>query len=124
MAKLPTWGGGHTTGSGVGPDGVRHDLTSGRHGGQDTDLISWVNDTLKKRGITSSNSGRAVDVEQKFAAIMDRDGLAHADLYINFPTGPCTVKLGCNQVLPALLGPNRSLTVHWPNGRHTCHGVG
>ncbi|WP_329373372.1 polymorphic toxin-type HINT domain-containing protein [Streptomyces sp. NBC_00669] len=124
LAALPEYSGGHTTGSAVASDGRRYDLTSGLNRGEDSDLVSWVNGRLKKIGATNANSGRAMDVEQKFAAVMDRDGIANANLYINHPGGPCTVKLGCDSMLPVLLGPNRSLTVHWPGGSKTYEGVG
>ncbi|MFE9832858.1 ricin-type beta-trefoil lectin domain protein [Streptomyces halstedii] len=115
LARLPEYpGSGPTTGHAVADNGQRYELVSGR--GNDGDLVDWVNSTLQGAGVLPgrSRSGRAVDVEQKFAAIMERDGIGHADLFINFPTGPCTVRAGCHEVLNVLLGSNRTLTVHWP----------
>lgn len=115
LARLPEYpGSGPTTGHAVADNGQRYELVSGR--GNDGDLVDWVNSTLQGAGVLPgrSRSGRAVDVEQKFAAIMERDGIGHADLFINFPTGPCSVRAGCHEVLNVLLGGNRTLTVHWP----------
>ncbi|WP_327237793.1 polymorphic toxin-type HINT domain-containing protein [Streptomyces sp. NBC_01317] len=114
-ARLPAYQeGGPTSGRAVAEDGASYDLVSGNTR-EDAALIGWVNDTLRQRGVLpgTSTSWRASDVEQKFAAIMARDGIANANLVINFPTGPCTVRLGCDQVLDTLLGGDRSLTVHW-----------
>lgn len=123
MARLPEYQGGATSGHAVAADGTRYEgLTSGL--GDDGDLVDWVNSTLRQQGRLPGNakSGRAVDVEQKFAAAMQRDGVGHADLFINYPTGPCTVRMGCDDVLNGLLGSNRTLTVHWPGGGRRTYG--
>ncbi|MEU5977150.1 RHS repeat-associated core domain-containing protein [Streptomyces sp. NPDC047315] len=115
VGKLPAYkAGGPTSGRAVSADGTAYDLVSGNTK-EDAALVDWVNGTLRERGVLpgASKSWRASDVEQKFAAIMARDGIADADLVINFPTGPCTVRLGCDQVMDTLLGGERSLTVHW-----------
>jgi hypothetical protein len=84
---------------------------------QDEDLLNIVNKVLRDKGRLPgmSTSARASDVEQKFAAVMIRDGIDDADLVINFPTGPCDQRLGCDDVLDDLLG-KKNLTVYWPDG--------
>lgn len=80
------------------------------------DLINWVNQKLRAQGKLkgTSTSWRASDVEQKFVAIMARDGIKEADLVINFPTGPCKdAELGCDAVLSSLLDGVGTLRVHW-----------
>lgn len=128
-AGLPEYSGGVTTGIGVGSNGSVYDLVSGNKAA-DADLMKIVNDSLRAAGrlAGTSNSARASDVEQKFAATMVRDGIDNADLVINNPVGPCTVRLGCNDVLNTILG-GRTLTVYWPNGNggwesHTYGGIG
>jgi hypothetical protein len=115
-AKLPAYGGGQTVGHGVGSNGLAYNVVSGNERA-DAELINIVNKKLQSLGILrgSSKSVRAHDAEQKFAAIMLRDGITKADIVINNPSGPCGVRLGCRDVLGALLGPNRQLTVHWKN---------
>ncbi|WP_280687130.1 MULTISPECIES: ricin-type beta-trefoil lectin domain protein [unclassified Kitasatospora] len=121
-AKLPAYAGGATSGRAIAANGKAYDLVSGN---QDAALIDWVNSTLRQLGILKgvAKSGRAADVEQKFAAIMARDGIARADLVINFPTGPCTVRLGCDDVMDALLGSTRTLTVHWRDADGAWHDL-
>ncbi|WP_187645817.1 polymorphic toxin-type HINT domain-containing protein [Streptomyces sp. TRM49041] len=106
--------GGPTSGRAVTNDGRSYpDLVSGNKK-LNASLINWVNQTLRRKGkLGNATSSRASDVEQKFAAIMARDGIKEADLVINFPTGPCEVKLGCDQVLDALLEDVGILRVRW-----------
>ena len=113
---LPEYTGGATSGTGVSADGTVYDVTSGSKAA-DADLPKIVNDRLRAAGRLpgAANSARASDAEQKFAAIMIRDGIDRANLVINNPVGPCTVTLGCDDVLDTILG-DRSLTVHWPDG--------
>ncbi|WP_078516489.1 DddA-like double-stranded DNA deaminase toxin [Streptomyces sp. HGB0020] len=111
--------GGATTGIGATKSGRVFRLVSGNKKA-DAELLGIVNDTLQKKGILkgASKSGYASDVEQKMAAIMIRDDIDEAELIINHPNGPCSdVKLGCDAVLPALLGDKKQLTVYWPNGK-------
>jgi hypothetical protein len=115
-AGLPEYTGGATSGTGVSADGTVYDVTSGSKAA-DSDLLNIVNDRLRAAGRLpgAANSARASDAEQKFAAIMARDGIDRANLVINNPVGPCTVTLGCNDVLDTILG-DRTLTIHWPDG--------
>ncbi|MBS2545293.1 hypothetical protein KGQ19_00275 [Catenulispora sp. NL8] len=115
-AGLPEYAGGATSGTGVAADGTSYDLVSGNKAA-DSDLLQIVNDRLRAAGRLpgAANSARASDVEQKFAATMIRDGIDNANLVINNPAGPCTVTLGCDDVLGTILG-DRTLTVHWPDG--------
>jgi hypothetical protein len=80
----------------------------------DAQLISTVNSRLRAAGLLkgTSNSQRASDVEQKFAAMMSQGG-GEGTLVINNLEGPCPQPLGCNHTLPAILG-NSKLTVYWP----------
>ncbi|MFB9832665.1 DddA-like double-stranded DNA deaminase toxin [Actinoallomurus acaciae] len=115
-AGLPKYTG-PTSGSGVAADGRTYDVVSGNKRG-DADLLKIVNGRLRGQGVLpgAANSARASDAEQKFAAIMIRDGIDDANLVINNPTGPCMVRLGCDNVLNTILGPDKTLTVHWPDG--------
>ncbi|MCX4588588.1 hypothetical protein OG819_02165 [Streptomyces sp. NBC_01549] len=90
----------------------------GGFGEADAELIGIVNKRLQKAGVLSgrSTSSRANDAEQKFAALMLRDGIKKADLHINNPEGPCKQRLGCDDVLSIILGNKRQLTAHWPDG--------
>ncbi len=104
-----------TVGVGALPSGDMIRVISGNKKA-DSALIGIVNDRLRSAGyLGNANSARAADVEQKMAAIMIRDKVTKADLFINNPGGPCSQPLGCHQVLPAILG-ERQLTVHWPDG--------
>lgn len=113
---LPDYAGSVTSGTGVAADGRAYDVVSGNKSA-DAGLLKIVNNRLRAAGRLpgSANSARASDVEQKFAGIMIRDGIDNADLVVNNPAGPCTVTLGCDDVLDTILG-NKSLTVHWPDG--------
>jgi len=115
-AGLPEYAGGATSGTGVASDGRVYGIVSGNKSA-DADLLKIVNDRLRAAGSLpgAANSARASDAEQKFAATMIRDGIDNADIVINNPAGPCTVTLGCNDVLSTILG-DRTLTVHWPDG--------
>ena len=117
-SKLPEFipGRSSTSGVGVGGNGRTYDVISGNKNA-DASLIKIVNDKLRSEGVLTgtANSSRASDAEQKFAAIMIRDGIGDAQLVINNPQGPCTVKLGCDNVLDKLLG-SKKLTVYYPNG--------
>ncbi|MGW2657392.1 RHS repeat-associated core domain-containing protein [Streptomyces sp. NPDC001478] len=106
---------GKTVGLGITGEGAIYSVESGNKL-LDRKLIDIVNKRLQKLRILSVASGRAHDAEQKFAALMIRDGVKKADVWINNPTGPCRQGLGCDDVLNSLLG-KRELTVHWPNGR-------
>jgi hypothetical protein len=81
-------------------------------------LIDIVNQRLQDKGVLPgrATSSRASDAEQKFAAVMLRDKIGKADLYINNPSGPCVQRLGCDDVLSTILGNKKQLTVHWPDG--------
>ncbi|WP_406130467.1 hypothetical protein OHQ89_24970 [Streptomyces canus] len=107
----PTRGIGFTSSSG---DDV--ELISGNKK-NDADLIRIVNNKLRSEGLLpgSSTSTRASDVEQKFAATMIRDSAKEGELFINNPEGPCQQRLGCDNVLDALLG-DKKLKVNWPDG--------
>ncbi|WP_345033016.1 polymorphic toxin-type HINT domain-containing protein [Kutzneria kofuensis] len=116
-AGLPRYTpGGPTSGTGKAADGRIYDVVSGNKQ-QDADLLNIVNNVLRSKGRLPglATSARASDVEQKFAAIMIRDGIDDANIVINNPTGPCDVRLGCDDVLDDLLG-RKKLTVHWPDG--------
>ncbi|WP_331758859.1 RHS repeat-associated core domain-containing protein [Streptomyces anulatus] len=105
-----------TQGLGVYPDGRIHLINSGNKA-IDKDLMQIANKRLKEVGVTrgTSTSGAASDVEQKFVAMMIRDGANKAEVVINNPGGPCPGRMGCDAVLSTMLG-KRQLTVHWPNG--------
>ncbi|MCN9244920.1 sugar-binding protein [Streptomyces sp. RY43-2] len=107
---------GKTVGIGM-ADGRAFRVASGAKGA-DQKLIDIVNGKLRERGVLpgAAKSARASDVEQKFAAIMVRDGMKKGDVFINNPAGPCMQRLGCDNVLGVILG-DRQLTVHWPNGK-------
>lgn len=108
--------GGPTSGFGTMSNGDELELVSGNKK-NDADLIRIVNDRLRSKGVLkgASNSSRASDVEQKFAAAMIRDSAKEGNLFINNPAGPCRQRLGCDDVLDAILG-DKTLTVKWPNG--------
>lgn len=114
---LPKFDGGQTTGFYTDEDGFILDLASGRDP-KHKRLIEAVNKRLKDKLGHTYNSDRADHVEQKFAALMLENGIDRAEIVINNPAGPCVDMggLGCDQVLNTLLG-NRSLTVHWPDGK-------
>ncbi|WP_328874291.1 RHS repeat-associated core domain-containing protein [Streptomyces sp. NBC_00287] len=104
-----------TVGVGTHPSGHIIRIISGNKKA-DAALIGIVNDRLRKAGaLGTANSARAADAEQKMAAVMIRDGVEKADIFINNPAGPCSQPLGCHKVLPMILG-ERQLTVHWPDG--------
>ena len=115
-ARLPSYTGGETSGIGVAAGGRVYDVVSGSKNA-DADLLETVNNRLRSAGRLpgTARSARASDAEQKFAAIMIRDGIENANLVINNPVGPCTVILGCDDVPDTILG-NKTLTVHWPDG--------
>ncbi|NJP42545.1 RHS repeat-associated core domain-containing protein [Actinacidiphila epipremni] len=115
-AALPEYAGGTTSGTGVAANGRVYNIESGNKAA-DADLLKIVNDRLRAAGRIPGTvtSARASDAEQKFAATMIRDGIDNADLVINNPAGPCTVRLGCDDALGTILG-DRQLTVHWPDG--------
>ncbi|KQV11412.1 hypothetical protein ASE03_30440 [Kitasatospora sp. Root187] len=115
-AGLPEYAGGATFGTGVAANGSVYNIVSGNKTA-DAGLLNIVNDRLRAAGRLPGTvtSARASDAEQKFAATMIRDGINNADIAINNPAGPCTVMLGCDDVLSTILG-DRTLTVHWPDG--------
>jgi hypothetical protein len=117
-SKLPEFipGRSPTSGVGVGGNGRTYNLVSGQKNA-DADLIQIVNRELRSKGVLTgtANSSRAADAEQKFVAIMIRDEIDDAQLVINNPQGPCTVRLGCDNVLNTLLG-SKKLTVYYPDG--------
>lgn len=108
---------GPTVGVGATSSGHVYRLISGNKKA-DAELIGIVNDSLRKGGFLkgASRSSRASDVEQKMAALMQRDNIDKAEIFINNPAGPCTQPLGCARVLDTILG-KRQLTVHWPDGK-------
>ena len=117
---LPEWSEGQTTfGRASGRDAngsaVDFDLLWSGDKKNHAGLIGAVNAKLRAAGILrgSSNSARASDLEQKFAALMNRRGIVDADVVINNPNGPCQVRLGCDQTLNHILDSNRGLSVHW-----------
>lgn len=117
-APLPGFAeGGPTSGLGVTQGGKFYDVVSGNKKA-DSELIDIVNQRLQDKGVLPgrATSSRASDAEQKFAAVMLRDKIGKADLYINNPSGPCVQRLGCDDVLSTILGNKKQLTVHWPDG--------
>jgi len=106
--------GGATSGRAVTSDGRTYDVVSGEKKASSA-LLDIVNARLRQAGRLPgrSTSARASDAEQKFAAMMWRDQIDDADLVINNPSGPCKVRLGCNDTLTDILGPNKQLRVHW-----------
>lgn len=115
--NLPRFDGGQTMGHYMDKDGSILELASGRDPGHKW-LIDAVNKRLKDKLGHTYNSDRADHVEQKFAGLMLENGIDRAEIVINNPAGPCVDigGLGCDQVLNVLLG-NKSLTVHWPDGK-------
>ncbi|MFF2146240.1 polymorphic toxin-type HINT domain-containing protein [Kitasatospora sp. NPDC058190] len=105
-----------TLGVGKSDTGLKFELVSGDTV-KDAELIDWVNKQLREAGRLpgTSTSWRASDVEQKFAALMHTKGIDRAELVINYPGGPCPNKLGCQDVMNLLVGPNKRLEVHWPD---------
>jgi hypothetical protein len=76
---------------------------------------------LKERGLAARTEPVAVShAEQKLAARMVRDKIIDATLVIN--NRPCRGPAGCDTLLPLLLPPGYSLTVHGPNYRKTFTG--
>ena len=114
---LPRYGenGAQTTfGRAVDDTGRTYEIHSGdklRH----ARLIEATNRRLRERHLLlgHAKSGRASDVEQKFATWMRLEGVREADLVINNPKGPCRPRLGCTRTVPQLLDPGQRLTVHW-----------
>ncbi|MEV3993625.1 DddA-like double-stranded DNA deaminase toxin [Streptomyces sp. NPDC049837] len=112
---LPEWKKGDPTlGRFIDGEGISHEMVSGRPA-EDLRLIDLVNERLQKKGL-KGKSGNADHVEVKFAALMWEQGIDSAEIVINYPTGPCMLPLGCNDVLNAVLG-NKTLKVHWPDGK-------
>jgi hypothetical protein len=56
----------------------------------------------------------ATHVEVKAVSQARQAGLTHATLAVN--NTPCPGPFGCDRLLPVLLRPGESLTVHWPGG--------
>lgn len=54
-------------------------------------------------------------VEVKAVMRMRQAGREHATLVVN--NTPCPGPLGCDRLLPVLLAPGQTLTVHWPGGQ-------
>ncbi|GAA0589255.1 hypothetical protein GCM10010174_00110 [Kutzneria viridogrisea] len=54
-------------------------------------------------------------VEVKAVMRMRQAGRTHATLVVN--NRPCPGPLGCDRLLPVLLEPGQTLTVHWPGGQ-------
>jgi hypothetical protein len=106
--------GGPTSGRARASDGRAYDVVSGDKANS-RDLLDIVNDRMRQAGRLPgrATSGTASDAEQKFAAIMWRDGIDDADMVINHPGGPCMQPLGCNDSLGTILGPTKTLTLHW-----------
>ncbi|WP_306371024.1 RHS repeat-associated core domain-containing protein [Nocardiopsis sp. CC223A] len=114
-AGLPQYApGGTTHGIGTAPNGLVVSATSGNVRNK-KDSMGWVNDILRDRGILAgrARSTRAHDAEQTFAYRIRDMGKGDAHFVINNPNGPCGQGLGCNQVLPYLIGEGSTLTVHW-----------
>jgi len=114
-SRMPVHGanGDRTTyGRAVDSNGREHSTRSG-HKSEDREQIEAVNERLRERGMPYRASGNAHHAEQKFAARMHNEGIDDADLVINNPQGPCTTRLGCDESIPRLLGPNQRLRVHW-----------
>ncbi|MFJ8078829.1 RHS repeat-associated core domain-containing protein [Streptomyces sp. NPDC096176] len=117
IKALPFKKGGKTQGLGAAPDGRIYLVNSGNKA-IDNELWEIANKRLKEVGIRrgAATSGTASDVEQKFVAVMIRDGIKKAEVVINNSAGPCRQPMGCDAVLNTMLG-KRQLTVHWPNGK-------
>ncbi|MFD0276833.1 polymorphic toxin-type HINT domain-containing protein [Kitasatospora sp. NPDC127111] len=109
---LPEYPGkGATKGFARAGDKIIDNLESGRER-EEAALIAWVKATTKEKlGVTS---GRASDLEVKFVAKMEMEGIDDAELVINFPGGPCRQPLGCDKTLDVLLGDKKGLTVYFP----------
>jgi hypothetical protein len=105
-----------THGRWIGPDGTDRPIVSGR----DADsAAAW--ELLKERGLSARTEPVAVShAEQKLAARMVRDKIAHATLVIN--NRPCRGPSSCDTLLPVMLPAGYSLTVHGPNYRKTFSG--
>jgi SCP1.201-like deaminase len=111
VSNLPEYSG---PTEGVGETGGSITRVSSGNRKADAQWINTATNRLRAAGVWPfpAISGRASDVEQKFAAMMPQQG-ATGKLVINNPNGPCDVLYGCNQSLDAILGSS-SLEVYWP----------
>ncbi|MFJ9769280.1 RHS repeat-associated core domain-containing protein [Streptomyces erythrochromogenes] len=119
--RLPKFDGRTTVGTAQNSDGRRIEQMESGHKVRDAKLLQRVRELARPTGKVRGNSipGQASHTEQKIAAQMDIDGWDHADVVINHPKGPCSADpyFSCSPLLGTLVGPNRTLTVHWrPDG--------
>jgi hypothetical protein len=105
-----------THGRWVGPDGVAHEIVSGR----DEDSAAALQ-VLRTRGLPLRSEPAAIShVEQKLAALMVRSRVRHATLVIN--NRPCRGPAGCDTFVPVILPNGYSLTIYAPGYRKTFTG--
>ncbi|USX50990.1 DddA-like double-stranded DNA deaminase toxin [Lentzea sp. HUAS12] len=117
LARLPTREGGKTSGIWVDENGVEHDIVSGEHDWQQARTV------LTELGIGPARGTlwAASHVEVKLAAALR--GLAAKSVTLAVNNAPCdTGRWSCDRLLPRILKPGQTVTVHWPGGKQTYRG--
>jgi hypothetical protein len=105
-----------THGRWIDEHGEAHEIVSG----QDEDAAEAAR-LLREKGIPQRGDvTTTADVEQKIAARMVREGRKHVDVVLN--NRPCRGVYGCDALLPVILPPGYTLTVHAPNYQKTFTG--
>ncbi|MEU7524131.1 DddA-like double-stranded DNA deaminase toxin [Saccharothrix sp. NPDC042600] len=98
-----------THGRWITPDGDAEPIVSGKD--DDSDAADAM---LRNMGMRAA-SAKTADVEIKLAARMVREGVQHATVVIN--NTPCVGRFGCDTLVPILLPPGSTLTVHGVNAQ-------
>jgi hypothetical protein len=78
---------------------------------------------LRAEGFPPTGPGRVTTgehVEGKVAWRLRNSGDTHVDLVVNFPM--CAGPYSCKKLLPFILKPGQSMTVHDPMKTRTFHG--
>jgi hypothetical protein len=113
VQRLPTrTPGDKTRGIWIDDAGNEHDLISGEHEADYQAAQRFAEKLGLVRGPHKLST--AADVELKFAMLMRREGIRHAEIILN--NRPCEGRLGCNRLLKLFLPDGGSLTIHGPDG--------
>jgi hypothetical protein len=117
LAKLPARENGKTSGIWVGEDGVERPLVSGEHDWQQARGV------LAELGIGPARGTLwvASHVEVKLAAALRTLSAMRVTLAVN--NVPCDEgRWSCDRLLPRILKPGQTVTIHWPGGQRTYRG--
>jgi hypothetical protein len=117
LAKLPERVGGKTSGIWVDEEGREHTLVSGEHDWQQArNLLAEL-----RIGPARGALWVAAHVEVKLAALLRHTTARHVTLAIN--NAPCDDgRWSCDRLLPRVLRPGQTVTIHWPAGTQTYRG--